>query len=113
MSVAARPSQLQHANVALPAAWDQKLAALFVTPNFHRVHHSKRRREADSNFGTIFSIWDRISGTLTELSPERVAVGSPDGAPGEVAVSFLGILGLPFEGIRAASSAGEREPAAS
>ena len=89
-------SQLQHADVRLPAAWDRMLTAGFVTPNLHRVHHSTRRHEADSNFGTILSLWDRVSGTFRPVPPERVEVGAPDGSSGEAAASFLGILGLPF-----------------
>ena len=88
-------SQLQHADTRLPAAWNRRLTTAFVTPNFHQVHHSTRRHQADSNFGTIFSIWDRISGTLSQAHPERVVVGSPDAVPGEAAASFLGLLALP------------------
>ena len=32
----------------------------------HRIHHSDIRHETDSNYGTIFSIWDRLFATLTK-----------------------------------------------
>jgi len=29
----------------------------------HRIHHSADHRETDSNYGTVFSFWDRLFGT--------------------------------------------------
>jgi sterol desaturase/sphingolipid hydroxylase (fatty acid hydroxylase superfamily) len=26
----------------------------------HRIHHSKRREETHSNYGAVFSVWDRL-----------------------------------------------------
>ena len=34
-----------------------------VTPEMHRIHHSARRAETDSNFTGLFSFWDRLFGT--------------------------------------------------
>jgi sterol desaturase/sphingolipid hydroxylase (fatty acid hydroxylase superfamily) len=36
---------------------------VFITPNWHRVHHSSNRPETDSHYGDIFTFWDRIFGT--------------------------------------------------
>jgi sterol desaturase/sphingolipid hydroxylase (fatty acid hydroxylase superfamily) len=33
---------------------------VLVTPAMHRVHHSKRQIETDSNYGSVLSIWDRL-----------------------------------------------------
>lgn len=52
-----------HSNVRLPERFDRPLRALVVTPAMHRVHHSRLRIETDSNYSTIFSIWDRLAGT--------------------------------------------------
>lgn len=49
-----------HANVAMPEAVDRHLRLFFVTPDMHRVHHSIRREETDSNFGFNFPWWDRL-----------------------------------------------------
>lgn len=49
-----------HSNVALPERWDRLLRVLIVTPNMHRVHHSVERFETNSNYGSVFSFWDRI-----------------------------------------------------
>lgn len=36
------------------------LRYVFVTPQSHRVHHSREHAHADTNFGVILSIWDRL-----------------------------------------------------
>ncbi|PLX33408.1 MAG: fatty acid hydroxylase [Hyphomicrobiales bacterium] len=56
-------AMFNHANFALPARADALLRRLFVTPDFHRVHHSVIQRETDSNYGFNLSIWDRLFGT--------------------------------------------------
>lgn len=38
---------------------------ILVTPKNHRVHHSRDAHHQRSNFGAIFSIWDRLFGTYT------------------------------------------------
>ena len=49
-----------HSNISLPGRLDRVLRALFVTPDMHRVHHSVREPETNSNFGFNLSVWDRI-----------------------------------------------------
>jgi sterol desaturase/sphingolipid hydroxylase (fatty acid hydroxylase superfamily) len=56
-----------HSNIALPEKIDGFLRHFIVTPNMHRVHHSKNRPETDSNYSTVFSFWDRIFGTYKEV----------------------------------------------
>lgn len=58
-----------HANVRLPEGLERALAALIVTPGVHNVHHSARRAETDSNFGTLSTLWDRLLGTYR--APDR------------------------------------------
>ena len=50
-----------HSNIQFPEKWDKPFRALFASPAMHRVHHSPERRETDSNYGSIFSIWDRLA----------------------------------------------------
>ena len=38
---------------------------ILVTPNNHRTHHDQEERHQNSNFGGVFSIWDRLFGTYT------------------------------------------------
>jgi len=52
-----------HANFALPAKFDHALRNLIVTPDMHRIHHSARVEETNSNYGTALTLWDRMFGT--------------------------------------------------
>jgi sterol desaturase/sphingolipid hydroxylase (fatty acid hydroxylase superfamily) len=52
-----------HANLRIPNAVERLLRLLFVTPTLHRVHHSPLQSETDSNYGNLFSFWDRAFGT--------------------------------------------------
>ncbi len=71
----------EHGNIGLPLRFEQRLARLLVTPALHRRHHSNRRPELDSNFGTIFTLWDRFLGTYGESSSvTRFDAGLPSGA---------------------------------
>ncbi|WP_178133893.1 sterol desaturase family protein [Vineibacter terrae] len=56
-------SMFNHANVRLPMALDRVLRWIVVTPDMHRVHHSIRRPETDSNYGFNLPWWDRVFGT--------------------------------------------------
>lgn len=52
-----------HTNVALPVRLDALLRWILVTPDMHRIHHSIRRVETDSNFCFHLSCWDQLLGT--------------------------------------------------
>lgn len=52
---------------------------VFIVPCLHRVHHSARRAEHDHNFGSVFSVWDRVFGTFRETVPEFIGLpGIPE-----------------------------------
>jgi sterol desaturase/sphingolipid hydroxylase (fatty acid hydroxylase superfamily) len=55
----------QHGNIRIPRWLEHVLAPIIVTPAMHRVHHSIDRREGNTNFGQIFSFWDRLYATYT------------------------------------------------
>jgi sterol desaturase/sphingolipid hydroxylase (fatty acid hydroxylase superfamily) len=59
----------QHANIAYPRWVERTFGWLLVTPAMHRVHHSPDVRETDTNFGIMFSFWDRIFGTYRAPDP--------------------------------------------
>jgi sterol desaturase/sphingolipid hydroxylase (fatty acid hydroxylase superfamily) len=56
-------SVFNHGNVRLPAWLDRLLRLVVVTPEMHRVHHSVRPRETNSNFGFNLPWWDFLFGT--------------------------------------------------
>lgn len=58
-----------HANVRLPPGVDRVVRWVFVTPDMHRIHHSSWRPETDSNYGAVFSFWDRAFDTYRD-APE-------------------------------------------
>jgi sterol desaturase/sphingolipid hydroxylase (fatty acid hydroxylase superfamily) len=60
---------VQHGNIRLPGRIERWLQPVLVTADMHRIHHSVSSREANSNYGTVFSIWDRLLGSYTQLSP--------------------------------------------
>ena len=55
-----------HANVRLDL---RRLHPFFVTPQFHRIHHSTDPAHFDRNYSFRFSIWDHLFGTA--YLPER------------------------------------------
>jgi len=59
-----------HANLEFPSWIGAILGRLFVTPEFHHLHHSRANAEANANFGQAFAIWDRLFGTAQSRSPE-------------------------------------------
>lgn len=56
-------SLFNHANVRFPRGLERFLRLFLVTPDVHRVHHSARKGERDSNFGFTTPWWDRLFGT--------------------------------------------------
>jgi sterol desaturase/sphingolipid hydroxylase (fatty acid hydroxylase superfamily) len=61
----------EHANVRLWMPLDRALRLVVVTPGMHKVHHSRNQVETDSNYGNLFSLFDRLFRTY--VSPRRPA----------------------------------------
>jgi sterol desaturase/sphingolipid hydroxylase (fatty acid hydroxylase superfamily) len=74
-SMSAVLSQFNHANLRLPLAIDNALSWIIVSPNMHKVHHHYQQPQTDSNYGNIFSIWDRMFGTFNYTPIEEVRYG--------------------------------------
>ncbi|MBI5914561.1 MAG: sterol desaturase family protein [Bacteroidetes bacterium] len=64
LALSAMNAQLEHSNIRLPKRLDRGLQLIFVTPNMHKLHHSKQQLETDSNYSNIFSVWDRLFKTF-------------------------------------------------
>ena len=91
-------SLFNHGNVSMPESVDRWLRRLVVTPDMHRIHHSVRVAETNSNFGFSFSWWDRLCGTYRS-DPELGQLGLEIGLSeyrGPLSLSRL--LLLPFQG---------------
>jgi sterol desaturase/sphingolipid hydroxylase (fatty acid hydroxylase superfamily) len=68
-------TQFSHANIKLPKKVDHALSYFLVSPDMHKVHHHYVLPYTDSNYGNIFSIWDRMLGTYMELDREKLIYG--------------------------------------
>ena len=64
-----------HANIALPVKVDKIISYLLVSPNMHKVHHHWKQPFTDSNYGAVFSIWDRLFNTYLELDKSKIKYG--------------------------------------
>jgi sterol desaturase/sphingolipid hydroxylase (fatty acid hydroxylase superfamily) len=56
---------LEHANIRVPRRLDRALSWVTTWPNLHKVHHSRDVRETDTNYGNLFSWFDRLFSTYT------------------------------------------------
>jgi len=96
-------AMFNHSNVRYPQGIDKWLRLLVVTPEMHRVHHSKIRWEANSNLGFNFPWWDRLFGTYRPQPAKghlEMAIGLDQyrepkrlTLPWLIALPFIGKLG--------------------
>ncbi|MDD1616806.1 MAG: Fatty acid hydroxylase [Methylococcaceae bacterium NSP1-2] len=77
-----------HTNISFRS--EKRLGQIIIVPYLHRVHHSTERTEHDNNYGMVFSIWDRLFGTLLER--ESIEIGIKNHSPQTV----LGLLKFGF-----------------
>lgn len=71
-------AQFQHANIRIPAGVETILWRTLVPPAMHRIHHAPNRKDTDSNFGTILTLWDFLLGTFNRrAADEQVSFGIP------------------------------------
>lgn len=68
-------SYFTHANIVVPEWLDRPMSYIFVTPNMHKFHHHFEMPWTDTNFGNVFSFWDRMFGTLVYDDPKKVKYG--------------------------------------
>lgn len=68
-------TQFTHANIKIPKGLDRALSYFVVSPDMHKIHHHYRLPYTDSNYGNIFSIWDRIFGTYMYMEREKLVYG--------------------------------------
>ena len=89
-------AQFHHSSLKVPRSFETLWWILFVPPSMHRIHHSVKIKERNTNYGTIFSIWDRFLGTLLaglDQTKIRIGVGAyqkPD------KLNFHQLLVMPF-----------------
>ncbi|TYA56820.1 sterol desaturase family protein [Formosa maritima] len=90
-------TQLTHANIKLPKKVDKIISYVFISPDMHKIHHHYVLPYTDSNYGNIFSIWDRLFGTFMTLDREKLVYGV-DVFPDEIKNSSIKeLLKQPFQ----------------
>ncbi|MBC8297417.1 MAG: sterol desaturase family protein [Pelagibacterales bacterium] len=90
-------SQFNHANIKLPSSIDKILSYIIVSPNMHKVHHHYVMPYTDSNYGNIFSVWDRLFGTHMNLKPSKIIYGVDSFFEKEENEKINSLLYRPFE----------------
>jgi sterol desaturase/sphingolipid hydroxylase (fatty acid hydroxylase superfamily) len=94
-------SQFNHANISLPTRLDRFLSWFIVSPNMHKVHHHNAQPLTDTNYGNIFSFWDRLFGTYESVEDMSSIHYGIDTHQKEEEHNALGkLLKIPFEEYR-------------
>jgi sterol desaturase/sphingolipid hydroxylase (fatty acid hydroxylase superfamily) len=88
---------ITHANISLPKKFDRVMSYVLVSPNMHKVHHHWKQPYTDSNYGGVFSIWDRMFGTFKTLDPAKIRYGLDRYYPNEKDEDIVALLKKPFQ----------------
>jgi sterol desaturase/sphingolipid hydroxylase (fatty acid hydroxylase superfamily) len=99
-SMSAALSQFNHANVQFPQWLEKGIGWLIVTPSMHRVHHHYVLPYTDTNYGNIFSIWDRIFGTYAAMDNHKLVFGIDTHMDAREHSDVGNLLAIPFQQYR-------------
>lgn len=86
-------TMFHHSNLRLPQRLERALSFVIVTPSIHWVHHHALRRDTDSNYSALLSVWDCLFGSRS------ATVRTPDMAVGTEGLkdrSLGGLIVRPF-----------------
>lgn len=73
------------------------LSLVWVTPNVHKIHHSREVSEANSNYANLLTVYDRVLGTYTPAERAASVTYGLDGTDAVTIASFPGLLSMPFQ----------------
>lgn len=90
-------TQFNHANISIPKKLDTILSYFIVSPDMHKVHHHYVLPYTDSNYGNIFSVWDRLFGTYMSLPKEDIIYGIDTHMKNEEHNELKNLLQIPFQ----------------
>lgn len=92
--------------------WDLGVAGrLLNTPIMHRWHHARDVEGSGHNFATVFSVWDRLFGTLHAPGPCDVPLGVREDMGHGVVGLYLHPLRSAWRAIRPAATRAQENPA--
>jgi len=92
-------SMFTHANIHINSLLDKVIRFFIVTPNMHRIHHSVKENETNSNFGFFIPWWDKIFGTYL-AEPDGGQTGMTLGLDQfnkDRSQTFVGLLTMPIK----------------
>ncbi|HEX6179293.1 MAG TPA: sterol desaturase family protein [Thermoanaerobaculia bacterium] len=86
-----------HSKLELPMEFERALSRVVVTPRMHSIHHSTVRDETNSNWASLFSVWDFLHGTFRlDVPQSSITIGVPRyQRPGDVTIAR--VLALPLK----------------
>lgn len=93
-------SQCNHANIILPQKIDIFLSYFIVSPDMHKIHHHYQLPYTDSNYGNIFSVWDRVFGTFINLNRNDLIYGLDTHLEVNENNKIKKLLKIPFQKVR-------------
>ena len=94
-------AHITHANISIPKKIDIILSYVLVTPNMHKIHHHYEMPLTDSNYGNIFSIWDRLFNTFSFINKQKSVVYGIDTYMDKSETNNLGtLLSIPFKKLK-------------
>ena len=93
-------TQFNHANIVIPKKVDNFLSYFIVSPDMHKVHHHYVLPYTDSNYGNIFSVWDRLFGTFKTLDRDKLIYGVDTHMNPEQNNKLGNLLAIPFQKYR-------------
>ena len=88
---------IEHANIRLWAPLDRVVSLVWVTPNVHKIHHSRQISETNSNYANLLTLYDRLLGTYTPAARAETVVYGLDAAERLADAPLPALLTLPFE----------------
>jgi sterol desaturase/sphingolipid hydroxylase (fatty acid hydroxylase superfamily) len=88
---------IEHGNIRLWPPLDRVLSLVWVTPNVHKIHHSREMSETNSNYANLLTIYDRLLGTYTPSARAEAVVYGLDNAEGMSKASCPGLVAMPFQ----------------
>ena len=94
-------AHITHANINIPRSLDRALSWIFITPLMHKVHHHYQQPLTDTNYGNIFSFWDRIFGTFAQVDDTKELIyGVDTHMKAEENDRMSNLLKIPFQPYR-------------
>ncbi|MCE7991549.1 MAG: sterol desaturase family protein [Roseivirga sp.] len=94
-------AHITHANINMPRGLDRALSYVFITPLMHKVHHHYTQPLTDTNYGNIFSFWDRIFGTFAQVDDvKKLIYGIDTHMEPEENDKMGNLLQIPFQPYR-------------